>query len=115
MGKIVGRSDDMLIIRGVNVFPTQIEEIVLQTRSSPASTSWWCAAMATWTRWRCAASCSPKPRPPRVRRGGRLGAAPHQDADRHQHHRRGAAARRHRAHAHRQGARRVFDERAKAR
>ena len=29
MGKIVGRSDDMLIIRGVNVFPTQVEEIVL--------------------------------------------------------------------------------------
>ena len=30
MGKIVGRSDDMLIIRGVNMFPTQIEEMVLQ-------------------------------------------------------------------------------------
>ncbi len=30
MGKIVGRSDDMLIIRGVNLFPTQVEEIVLQ-------------------------------------------------------------------------------------
>ena len=30
MGKIVGRSDDMLIIRGVNMFPTQIEEILLQ-------------------------------------------------------------------------------------
>ncbi len=30
MGRIVGRSDDMLIIRGVNVFPTQIEELVLQ-------------------------------------------------------------------------------------
>ncbi len=30
MGKIVGRSDDMLIIRGVNLFPTQIEEIVLE-------------------------------------------------------------------------------------
>jgi phenylacetate-CoA ligase len=30
IGKIVGRSDDMLIIRGVNMFPTQIEEIVLQ-------------------------------------------------------------------------------------
>jgi phenylacetate-CoA ligase len=29
MGKIVGRSDDMLIIRGVNMFPTQIEELVL--------------------------------------------------------------------------------------
>jgi phenylacetate-CoA ligase len=30
MGKIVGRSDDMLIIRGVNVFPTQVEELVIQ-------------------------------------------------------------------------------------
>jgi phenylacetate-CoA ligase len=30
MGKITGRSDDMLIIRGVNVFPTQIEEQVLK-------------------------------------------------------------------------------------
>ncbi len=29
IGKIVGRSDDMLIIRGVNLFPTQIEEIIL--------------------------------------------------------------------------------------
>ena len=28
--EIVGRSDDMLIIRGVNMFPTQIEELVLQ-------------------------------------------------------------------------------------
>ena len=27
--RIVGRTDDMLIIRGINVFPTQIEEIVL--------------------------------------------------------------------------------------
>jgi phenylacetate-CoA ligase len=33
MGKIVGRSDDMMIIRGVNVFPTQIEEIVLAHQS----------------------------------------------------------------------------------
>jgi phenylacetate-CoA ligase len=30
MEKITGRSDDMLIIRGVNVFPTQIEERVLK-------------------------------------------------------------------------------------
>ena len=30
MSKITGRSDDMLIIRGVNVFPTQIEEILLR-------------------------------------------------------------------------------------
>ena len=31
MEKVTGRSDDMIIIRGVNVFPTQIEEIVLRT------------------------------------------------------------------------------------
>ncbi|TCO81256.1 phenylacetate-CoA ligase [Plasticicumulans lactativorans] len=30
MDKITGRSDDMLIIRGVNVFPTQIEEQILK-------------------------------------------------------------------------------------
>jgi phenylacetate-CoA ligase len=30
MARIVGRSDDMLIIRGVNVFPTQIEELILK-------------------------------------------------------------------------------------
>jgi phenylacetate-CoA ligase len=29
MEKITGRSDDMLIIRGVNLFPTQIEELIL--------------------------------------------------------------------------------------
>ena len=32
LGKISGRSDDMLIIRGVNVFPTQIEEQILRDR-----------------------------------------------------------------------------------
>lgn len=30
MSKILGRSDDMLIIRGVNVFPSQIESILLE-------------------------------------------------------------------------------------
>ena len=36
MEKVTGRSDDMLIIRGVNVFPTQIEEILLKDeRLSP--------------------------------------------------------------------------------
>src|SRR4029434_7175191 len=30
MGKITGRSDDMMIIRGVNVFPTQMEELILR-------------------------------------------------------------------------------------
>jgi phenylacetate-CoA ligase len=31
MAKVTGRTDDMIILRGVNVFPTQIEEIVLTT------------------------------------------------------------------------------------
>jgi phenylacetate-CoA ligase len=35
MEKVTGRSDDMMILRGVNVFPTQIEEALLGTD--------WCA------------------------------------------------------------------------
>jgi len=31
MDKVTGRSDDLIILRGVNVYPTQIEEIVLGT------------------------------------------------------------------------------------
>ncbi len=33
MEKITGRSDDMMIVRGVNVFPTQIEELILKQAS----------------------------------------------------------------------------------
>jgi phenylacetate-CoA ligase len=32
MEKVTGRSDDMIILRGVNLFPTQIEELVLKTQ-----------------------------------------------------------------------------------
>jgi phenylacetate-CoA ligase len=36
IGRIIGRSDDMLIIRGVNVFPSQIEELMVKDpRLSP--------------------------------------------------------------------------------
>ena len=35
MSKPMGRSDDMLIIRGVNVFPSQIETVLLQQGYSP--------------------------------------------------------------------------------
>ena len=32
MEKVTGRSDDMIILRGVNIFPTQIEELVIQVK-----------------------------------------------------------------------------------
>ncbi len=35
MGKLMGRTDDMLIIRGVNVFPSQIEAVLLKNGYSP--------------------------------------------------------------------------------
>jgi phenylacetate-CoA ligase len=31
IAKITGRSDDMIILRGVNLFPTQLEELILRT------------------------------------------------------------------------------------
>ena len=35
MSKPMGRSDDMLIIRGINVFPSQIETVLLQQGYAP--------------------------------------------------------------------------------
>ena len=36
MAKVMGRTDDMLIIRGVNVFPSQIEALIVgQSRQAP--------------------------------------------------------------------------------
>jgi phenylacetate-CoA ligase len=31
MEKVTGRTDDLIILRGVNVYPTQIEELILRT------------------------------------------------------------------------------------
>ena len=36
ISKITGRSDDMVIVRGVNVFPTQIEELILASEALTA-------------------------------------------------------------------------------
>lgn len=33
ISKLIGRSDDMLLIRGVNVFPSQIEALLMETKS----------------------------------------------------------------------------------
>jgi len=41
MEKVTGRTDDMIIVRGVNVFPTQIEELILRTPAlSPHFQCW---------------------------------------------------------------------------
>ena len=37
MEKMTGRSDDMIILRGVNVFPTQLEELVAPHRGPLAA------------------------------------------------------------------------------
>ena len=38
IGRLLGRTDDMLIIRGVNVFPSQIDRSSPSSRRSPPST-----------------------------------------------------------------------------
>lgn len=43
MHKIIGRSDDMLKIRGVNVFPSQVESARSASPRSAPTTSWWSA------------------------------------------------------------------------
>ena len=37
MEKITGRTDDMIILRGVNLFPTQIEELILRHAGAVAA------------------------------------------------------------------------------
>ena len=41
MSGIVGRSDDMLIIRGINVFPSQVESVILDMPQFDLSICWW--------------------------------------------------------------------------
>ena len=60
IGKITGRSDDMLIIRGVNVFPTQIEEILLRNANLSAHYQLSSRASSISTNSTCASNCSPK-------------------------------------------------------
>ncbi len=40
MDRISGRSDDMLIIRGVNVFPSQLEEEIVNSNIYRRITNW---------------------------------------------------------------------------
>ena len=49
MEKITGRTDDMIILRGVNLFPTQVEEIVLRRRAVARTSSSSSPPAAGWT------------------------------------------------------------------
>ena len=48
--KITGRTDDMIILRGVNLFPTQIEELILRTPALARTSSACSPARAASTR-----------------------------------------------------------------
>ena len=53
MSPIRGRTDDMLIIRGVNIFPSQVENVLGACPSSHRTASSWSAGRARWTSSRC--------------------------------------------------------------
>ena len=64
MAKITGRSDDMLIIRGVNVFPSQIEELVLQFSALAPHYQIELSKVGNMDAWPCAWKGSPGCRRP---------------------------------------------------
>jgi len=42
--RILGRTDDMLIIRGINVFPSQVESVLMKIPEvETTGRSWWTA------------------------------------------------------------------------
>ena len=53
MEKIAARSDDMMIVRGVNVFPTQIEELIFSVPSLAGHYQIVLTREGGWTRWKC--------------------------------------------------------------
>ena len=65
MSKIAGRRDDMLVIRGVNIYPSEVERVLLgerglcpdyllvvDERRAWAATLWRCASTGRWPRLR---------------------------------------------------------------
>jgi phenylacetate-CoA ligase len=85
LAKITGRSDDMLIVRGVNVFPSQIEEIVVAQAQLSGQFQVTLSRDGHMDRLELAVELRSKPRPDdrRRSRGDRArAAAPDQDDDR---------------------------------
>ena len=63
MEKITGRTDDMMILRGVNVFPTQIEELILRTPALSPHFQCVLTGPAGWTSSRSGVERRPAPTP----------------------------------------------------
>jgi acetyl-CoA acyltransferase len=103
IGKITGRSDDMLIIRGVNVFPTQIEELICKMPKLAPQYQLVVSRDGHLDKLEVLAELRPR-RPPASGSAGARAATAHQDQRRRQHQGHAAAAQRHRTHADRQGA-----------
>ncbi len=96
IAKVMGRSDDMMIVRGVNVFPTQIEELILATPG--LSPHFQCVLDATRSDGRADRACGAPHRCGRQRGDGRRSGAPGAGEEPHRGHDHGA---RHRAGRHR--------------
>ena len=95
--KITGRSDDMMIIRGVNVFPTQIEELMLRDHVLAPHYQIEITRPKNLDEMTVLVERTPSAGSVR-RRGGRATArAPHQEPDRRHGRREGAGAGRRRA------------------
>jgi phenylacetate-coenzyme A ligase PaaK-like adenylate-forming protein len=63
--RLSGRSDDMLIIRGVNVFPSQIESVLFNIKGVEPITSCWLIVKGTWTPWKYWLKSTSRPFPMR--------------------------------------------------
>ena len=69
MAKVTGRTDDMMIVRGVNVFPTQIEEHILTVEGLAPHYLCVLTRPGTWT----SSPSGSRRRPSRTPRGRRAG------------------------------------------
>ncbi len=95
MQKVTGRTDDMMIVRGVNVFPSQIEEQILAIEG--LAPHYLCVLTRPGNLDELTVQVERDGRRPGPRSPGRRVARPHQAADRGQHPGRGAGTPRARA------------------
>ena len=52
MSRIEGRSDEVVIVKGTNIFPNRVGQVLAAIRGRSRPISWWWAGRGTWTTWR---------------------------------------------------------------